>query len=598
MTICTWRDGCAGRQTVPGSARQVLPTGKRKVLDKCASGLPHCQNVKENACSGRGCSNLICGMERAQETCVKMPATLGPTNASAAASSRLSTASPTGAFSAVLQQHATVPPTPDKPGGASGKQAQDRKHDESKPSTLRASVDQTPAATVPPAKPIVPVPQPATPASPVSPPLAAQPAASQPSTGDGGLFDDGAPRAGDAGRAADPTPGGLLAPLAGGAAFGRTADAIGEAAGEGTAGVPDPPASPGALSKLQTGNIPHPPAGSAAALPPAASETSTAIGAELAAASAKAAQSAIGLNPATSAIPSKATSLEHVPAPRHGQGPTQPIAPAHTAAESVRSAPSASNEEGGQPRQDAKNDSRQSGKDSGTKVESAAVSAPDQKLELPPVALTAKFEPQTMVMVATPSPQTNSSTSEQESSGPASAAVSSSAGTDAAAPAESPALSSIGAARLMQTAAGSELRVGTRSDEFGAVTIHTVLGRGELSAHISLENEHLGSALSTHLSSLQGSLGERLGQSLGVRASVSVSAGPGTEAGQSGRDGARNAAAGGQMSSGTRQGSSSRQQESAPTVWSSNAAPGHDRAARAFPLSNTAAGQGRLDIRI
>lgn len=81
-----------------------------------------------------------------------------------------------------------------------------------------------------------------------------------------------------------------------------------------------------------------------------------------------------------------------------------------------------------------------------------------------------------------------------------------------------PQLASINTAKLVQSMAQTEMRIGMRSDEFGSLTIHTTLGREQISAQISLESEKLGSALSAHLPSIQ----EKLSQDYGVKASVTI----------------------------------------------------------------------------
>ena len=90
------------------------------------------------------------------------------------------------------------------------------------------------------------------------------------------------------------------------------------------------------------------------------------------------------------------------------------------------------------------------------------------------------------------------------------------------APDPAAALSKVDAARLVRSAAGSELRVGVHSEDFGNLTIHATLGRDQLSAHISTESERLGAALSTHLSSIDDTLADRLGKGLSLRTTVSV----------------------------------------------------------------------------
>lgn len=161
-------------------------------------------------------------------------------------------------------------------------------------------------------------------------------------------------------------------------------------------------------------------------------------------------------------------------------------------------------------------------------------------------------------------------------------------------------LTAVGAARLLRTAAGSELRVGTQSADLGAVTIRTVLGRDQMQAHISFENERMGSALSTHLATLGSALEDRLGQSLGVRASVMLSAG--TDAGQNGRQGSQDGMAaqasgmgGGGGRSGANGGSGQNGQASLRGFAEGAAVADSSRPAL---YGGLAAGEGRLDIRV
>ena len=120
--------------------------------------------------------------------------------------------------------------------------------------------------------------------------------------------------------------------------------------------------------------------------------------------------------------------------------------------------------------------------------------------------------------VAIPSPATHG---QPAASAPDLAATTQPRSADATDPAAP--LSRVDVARLVRSVSGSELRVGVHSEEFGAVTIHAALGREQLSAHISTENERLGSALSAHLSSMQGNLDDRLGKGFTLKTTVSVS---------------------------------------------------------------------------
>ncbi len=119
---------------------------------------------------------------------------------------------------------------------------------------------------------------------------------------------------------------------------------------------------------------------------------------------------------------------------------------------------------------------------------------------------------------ATPSPATHG---QPAASAPDLVATTQPRSADASEPAQP--LSKVDVARLVRSVSGSELRVGVRSEEFGAVTIHAALGREQLSAHIATENERLGSALSAHLSSMQDTLDDRLGKGITLKTTVSVS---------------------------------------------------------------------------
>lgn len=165
--------------------------------------------------------------------------------------------------------------------------------------------------------------------------------------------------------------------------------------------------------------------------------------------------------------------------------------------------------------------------------------------------------------------------------------------------AEAAPLTSVGAARLLKSVAGSELRVGTQSADLGAVTIRTVLGREQMQAHISFENERMGSALSAHL--LGGSLEDRLGQSLGVRASVTLSAGADAGTGQSGQEAARDAMTGqaGSGNGSSREGSGRNAAQMALGNFGGYGSSGAGSSvSRSMQSGGTAVMEGRLDIRV
>ena len=83
-------------------------------------------------------------------------------------------------------------------------------------------------------------------------------------------------------------------------------------------------------------------------------------------------------------------------------------------------------------------------------------------------------------------------------------------------------LGKIEVARLVRSVAGSELRVGVRSAEFGQVNIRAALGRDQISAHVVTESERLGSALSAHLASMPSSAEDRPGTGVALKTTVSV----------------------------------------------------------------------------
>ncbi|MDR3736128.1 MAG: hypothetical protein P4L10_11395 [Acidobacteriaceae bacterium] len=73
----------------------------------------------------------------------------------------------------------------------------------------------------------------------------------------------------------------------------------------------------------------------------------------------------------------------------------------------------------------------------------------------------------------------------------------------------------INAAKLIQSIGQSEMRVGMRSAEFGAISIHTLATRDELSAQISLDHADLAKAITAHLPEMQARLGAN--QTMDVR---------------------------------------------------------------------------------
>ena len=80
--------------------------------------------------------------------------------------------------------------------------------------------------------------------------------------------------------------------------------------------------------------------------------------------------------------------------------------------------------------------------------------------------------------------------------------------------------------------AGSEMRVGMRTVDFGNISIRTSLAREVLSAQISLDHNGLGQALSAHLPEMEA----KLSQGYGVKANVEVIGGNSSFSGNSGNN--------------------------------------------------------------
>lgn len=146
-----------------------------------------------------------------------------------------------------------------------------------------------------------------------------------------------------------------------------------------------------------------------------------------------------------------------------------------------------------------------------------------------------------------------------------------------------PQTASLHTARLLQTAGSSEMRVGLRSEEFGNITIHTTLGREQISARISVDSGQLGSALSVHLPAMQ----EKLEQHFGLNASVALDGLSGGATSGGNQTGADNRS--GQQSDGQ----TSRHLEIDPTPRSTATT------SDPYPLAAAIVSpRGRLDIRI
>jgi hypothetical protein len=76
----------------------------------------------------------------------------------------------------------------------------------------------------------------------------------------------------------------------------------------------------------------------------------------------------------------------------------------------------------------------------------------------------------------------------------------------------------LSSAQLIQSARGSEMRLGMQSAEFGNISINTSLNRQALSAQISFDHSALGHALAAHLPAIA----EKLGSAYGVQAKVEL----------------------------------------------------------------------------
>jgi hypothetical protein len=80
------------------------------------------------------------------------------------------------------------------------------------------------------------------------------------------------------------------------------------------------------------------------------------------------------------------------------------------------------------------------------------------------------------------------------------------------------ATSAISTARLMQTTAESEMRIGLNSSGFGDISIRASISNHQLVAQISLDHSELSQAISAHASSIQ----EKLGNEYGLSASIEI----------------------------------------------------------------------------
>jgi hypothetical protein len=115
------------------------------------------------------------------------------------------------------------------------------------------------------------------------------------------------------------------------------------------------------------------------------------------------------------------------------------------------------------------------------------------------------------------------------------------------------ALPAINTAKVIQTMGQTEMRVGMRSEEFGAISIRTSTTRDLVSAQISLDHGDLAKVLATHVPEMQAKLGggqtaevriDMNGQAAGQGSSSSMSNGSAEES-RGGRQQGNNAASSG-----------------------------------------------------
>ena len=374
------------------------------------------------------------------------------------------------------------------------------------------------------------------------------------------------------------------------------AGASGESGARATAGPPSPagdPHSPSTPSSVTAHLLALP---APAASLDAADRASAALHDASQQANAKSAQGQSSVPAQVTPVVSaggRGASSGHLPSPAN---PSQTVGP-HPApvALPAQTPPQSATGNGAQPHHESRDDAR-AGKQTDPAQDPASTNLPaatqDLNPSLPPMVL-----PPAQLAMSTPPPAPPSSLAASTGNPPSAPAGITAQPTSAVDPAPAPALSAIAAARLIRTAAGSELRVGTRSEDFGAISIHTVLGRDQLSAHISLENEHLTSVLAGHLPSLQQSLADRLGQAPGTRAAVTLTAGIAADAGQTNhRHAGHDAANQGQGGSPAQHDRG--RDSSVSAADRTGTARGTSRDLPLYATASAAALPGRLDIRI
>jgi hypothetical protein len=83
---------------------------------------------------------------------------------------------------------------------------------------------------------------------------------------------------------------------------------------------------------------------------------------------------------------------------------------------------------------------------------------------------------------------------------------------------ESPAVSAINTAKVIQSMGETEMHVGLRSAEFGEISIRTAVSQQQMLAQISVDHSDLGNTIAAHLPAMQA----KLGNEYGLHASVEV----------------------------------------------------------------------------
>lgn len=134
-------------------------------------------------------------------------------------------------------------------------------------------------------------------------------------------------------------------------------------------------------------------------------------------------------------------------------------------------------------------------------------------------------------------------------------------------------------AQYIQSAHGSEMRLGMQSAEFGNISINTSLNRQALSAQISIDHSALGHALAAHLPAIE----EKLGSAYGVQAKVEL------------RDTGSNSSL---NDSSSRESKGNRQARTGQAGTSMAVSQSGIGAITSSAYTSTAAGPSRLDIRI